>query len=213
MKRKRERHNRSNIGIILIILFALAVIALGGWSLFLTPHNTQTSSEQSSPQTSQSISQSEASSQTSSKVTAGFDATKIAKMDNYMSDFSTYMGQNYKRYYPKVQDQTKLNFYGFDITTDLDDFNYYVDNKPATFRLASIKETSYNNSDYNIVGVYSDAETAPFAGAHLYLLTIYNQKPQVLITMQNQGMPGNAMYFKQTENSNLASNFEKIYQG
>ncbi|MEJ6348896.1 DUF4767 domain-containing protein [Holzapfeliella sp. He02] len=209
MKRKRERHNRSNIGVILIILVALIIVAIGGWPLFANSKHTSPMTNQSTVESSQITNASDAHS--TSSVNTGFNAAKVEQMDNYMADFSSYMGQNYKRYYPQVLNQTKLNFYGFDITTELDQFNYYVDNTPVNFRLASPQETTYHNSDYNIVGVYSDVESAPFAGAHLYLLAIYNQKPQVLITMQNQGMPGNAMYFKHTENSNLATNFAKIY--
>lgn len=187
MKRKRERPTRSNIGLLFIILLALVVIAIGGWPLFFNHQNLKSSSEQSDYHGLQSTS--EISSSSNSPSTKEFSTSKIAKMDNYMADFSTYMGQDYKRYYPQTQNQAKLNFYEFDITTDLDAFNYYVDNEPATFRLGLNRNDSSNNNDYNIVSVYSDAATAPFAGAHLYLLTIHNNKPQVLITMQNQACP------------------------
>ena len=45
---------------------------------------------------------------------------------------------------------------------------------------------------------------------HLYLFTIVNNQPLVLVTMQNQGDPYGYLYFGATDNAELRAGFEKL---
>ncbi|KXU10905.1 hypothetical protein WEIDD23_00246 [Weissella sp. DD23] len=44
----------------------------------------------------------------------------------------------------------------------------------------------------------------------MYLFTLHNEKPEVLVTQQNQGNPEGYLYFKPTDNQALASGFASI---
>lgn len=75
----------------------------------------------------------------------------------------------------------------------------------------------YDNGVYNVVAVYSNfqyEEGQPEIGlgssGTMYLFTIYNHKPLVLVTQQNQGNPKNYVYFKETENVDLKKGFAHI---
>ncbi|MFW7394196.1 MAG: DUF4767 domain-containing protein, partial [Vagococcus fluvialis] len=71
-------------------------------------------------------------------------------------------------------------------------------------------ETGTGEKAYQLVAVYSDAETQPYLGKHLYYFVLEQGKPKVLVTQQNQGNEMNYLYFNETENQALRDGFSNI---
>ncbi len=69
---------------------------------------------------------------------------------------------------------------------------------------------SLGEKAYQLVAVYSDAETQPYLGKHLYYFVLEQGKPKVLVTQQNQGNEMNYLYFNETENQALRDGFSNI---
>ncbi|MGX4764105.1 DUF4767 domain-containing protein [Holzapfeliella sp. JNUCC 72] len=192
----------------------LIIIFLIGATL-LMPKNTSSQSQVSSSQdsTSQSSNQSQAQSNQSSNRSPEPKATDITSliknMDAFMRSFSSQMGQAYQRYYPHQSNHT--TFYGFDFVNGLDLYNYYVDGNAATIGYINQK-TMRGTADYNIIMAYSDVQdkSTTYTDRHLYLLTLHNNKPEVIVATQNQATAG-TVYFRHTENTTLKTGFENLY--
>lgn len=139
-----------------------------------------------------------------------WNTAKAAKLQEFMNSWGQTMGQSYKDYYPK----NNVDFYGLDLPDDLIGTTktqpMAVDDQIVT---GEWSETGNSSGDYSIVAVYSDAETAPYAGKHVYFFAFYNQQPVVLVSMQNQGMPDKAFHFSKTENQDLKNGFSNIVNG
>ena len=116
------------------------------------------------------------------------------------------MNQTYKEYIPG----NLINFNGVQAP---DGLVGNVTMQPAIGQHPIYLEWSENGQvkdGYALVAVYSDAETQPEMQKHLYLFTIVNNQPLVLVTMQNQGDPYGYLYFGATDNAELRAGFEKI---
>lgn len=85
-----------------------------------------------------------------------------------------------------------------------------VGDKAVTWALSTNGES---NAEYTIVAIYSDAAHEPYLGKHVYLFTLHNGQPEVLVTQQNQGNENNWLYFSETQNQELRMGFAKIVQG
>ncbi|MBO0453220.1 DUF4767 domain-containing protein [Candidatus Enterococcus murrayae] len=135
---------------------------------------------------------------------------KSAKLQEFMSSWGQTMGQTYKAYYPKQS----VDFYGLDLPDGVIEGTktqpMAVDEQIVT---GEWSETGTSSSEYSIVAVYSDAETAPYAAKHVYFFAFHDQQPLVLVSMQNQGMPDKAFHFSETENQELKNGFLSIVNG
>lgn len=123
-----------------------------------------------------------------------------------MADWGQRMNQTYKEYTPG----NSINFNGVQAP---DGLVGNVTMQPAIGQHPIYLEWSENGQvkdGYALVAVYSDAETQPEMQKHLYLFTIVNNQPLVLVTMQNQGDPYGYLYFGATDNAELRAGFEKI---
>lgn len=141
------------------------------------------------------------------KVDSIWNVEKASKLQEFMKNWGNTMGQSYKEYQPN----NNVDFYGVKLPDEV----LGSDKKQpiaVNDQIVSAEWSSdgQSSSDYSIVSVYSDAETAPYAGKHVYFFGFYNNQPVALVSMQNQGMPDGALHFKPTDNNDLNSNFQNI---
>ncbi|MGX7264566.1 DUF4767 domain-containing protein [Enterococcus crotali] len=129
-------------------------------------------------------------------------------LQQFMSSWGDTMGQEYKEY----SKENNVNFYGLSIPSGL------LENKMRPkinneFVEMSWLQSSQKEGSYTILTVYSDIETTPSVGGHCYLFTMYQDRPVVLVTMQNQGNTENTIVFKETDNQELKNGFNQIIEG
>ncbi|MEI5993623.1 DUF4767 domain-containing protein [Candidatus Enterococcus mansonii] len=132
-----------------------------------------------------------------------WNAQKKSELRSFMQSWGNIMGQSYIEYYPGFE----ANWYGYSFPSELANNNIAVGGNRATVQWSDTGESS---SGYNVVAVYSDITTTQKLERHLYLFTILNGQPVVLVTMQNQGNNENLIYFKQTQNADLSNGFSAI---
>lgn len=135
-----------------------------------------------------------------------WDETKKQQLKTYMVTFSQTMNQSYQDYQPG----TNTDFYGLKYPDDLAKNNVAVNDQHVT---ASWSNDGQGQDDYQVVAVYSDAASSNYGGQHLYLFTLHDQQPVILITEQNQGMPDQMIHFKETANADLKNHFAEIIAG
>ncbi len=125
-----------------------------------------------------------------------------------MANWGAGMKQKYVSYTPS----SPVDFYGIKAPADQLSGKYPVSvddvNNEVAVKWSTTGQEAQNT--YLIVACYSDATSARYADKHLYFFTIYNGKPVVLVTMQNQGNARNNLGFRETENVNLKNGFNKI---
>ena len=147
----------------------------------------------------------------SSKQVQLWNVDKTQQLESFMQKWGTQMNQVYQSYGPT----NNTNFYGIELPAQFDQLLLKVNDQPVSMAW------SYNgkgNADYNVVAIYCDSQTAPPMGAHVYLFTIHNSSPVVLITQQTKGnvdkdghnSPEDGLHFKPTANQDLANGFAKI---
>jgi len=193
----------------------ISTILLGGLLAACGNQNTNKQSSSTSSSTSHVSATSKsgshtqvAKSSTSSKAdkTANlWSQTKTQKLSSFMVTWGKTMQQTYDRYEPG----NNTNFYGLKYPLELKKGNIMVNNQSASLAWSS---TGQGTADYEVVGIYSDSKNAGM-NAHLYLFTIHDGGPVVLVTQQNQGNEENKVYFKTTDNNNLKNGFSKIVSG
>ncbi|SPS03967.1 hypothetical protein LAS9624_00799 [Latilactobacillus sakei] len=144
--------------------------------------------------------------QTSSSTKAVWSSAKSQALKSYMADFSQSMNQQYADYQPG----NETHFFGLNYPSYFKEDKLAVDDQHVT---ADWSADGTGSSDYNVVGIYSDSAAAHDMSAHLYLFTIHDGQPVVLITEQNQGMPDGLVHFKETANTDLKQNFAQIVGG
>ncbi|HCM87615.1 MULTISPECIES: DUF4767 domain-containing protein [Enterococcus] len=141
-----------------------------------------------------------------------WDARKTGELQAFMKNWESVMGQSYNEYRPS----NNVNYYGMQLPDDV--LGASKRNPIAvndTIVSAEWSDSGESASEYSIVSVYSDAQTAqnPSAGRHIYFFGFRGNQPVVLVSMQNQGMPDKALHFNLTENEALNSGFQTIAAG
>lgn len=128
---------------------------------------------------------------------------KRLELFSFMQSWGSVMGQTYLEYAPG----TEADWYGYSFPSVLSNNNIAVGGSQATLQWS----TDGNSRDiYNVVAIYSDIATTDKLKRHLYLFTILNGQPIVLVTMQNQGNNENMIYFDQSQNADLNNGFATI---
>ncbi|MCD5486676.1 DUF4767 domain-containing protein [Lactobacillus delbrueckii] len=165
------------------------------------------SSKSESSQASSSNSASTSSSSSSQQTTL-WNSQKSQQLASFMANWGAGMKQKYVSYTPS----SPVDFYGIKAPADQLSGKYPVSvddvNNEVAVKWSTTGQEAQNT--YLIVACYSDATSARYADKHLYFFTIYNGKPVVLVTMQNQGNARNNLGFRETENVNLKNGFNKI---
>ncbi len=149
-----------------------------------------------------------ASSSSSSQQRTLWNGQKSQQLASFMASWAAGMKQKYVSYTPS----SPVDFYGTEAPADQLSGKYPVSvddvNNEVAVKWSTTGQEAQNT--YLIVACYSDATSARYADKHLYFFTIYNGKPVVLVTMQNQGNARNNLGFRETENVNLKNGFNKI---
>ncbi|MEI5990851.1 hypothetical protein A5881_002356 [Enterococcus termitis] len=129
-----------------------------------------------------------------------------------LRQFMTSWGKTMKQEYKEYSKANSVNFYGLSIPAGLLEGQMHPKVNEQLVEMNWLEDGEKKDS-YTILTVYSDIETTPATGGHCYLFTIYQDKPVVLVTMQNQGNDENAIVFKETENQDLKNSFNQIVEG
>lgn len=142
------------------------------------------------------------------KKEAIWDTSKEDSLRNFMTQFSQTMNQDYKEY----NQTTNVDLYGVKLPKDVLDgqWTMAIDEQPVQVQWS---ETGEGKSAYQLVAVYSDADTQPYLQKHVYFFIIENGSPKVFVTQQNQGNDKNYLYFSQSKNEELNNGFEQIVLG
>lgn len=172
-----------------------------------TSYSAKSDQNNQSSQASNNQSDNQPTSRQSSTTSAAWTATKNAKLATFMSSWGQVMGQSYERFYPGHN----TNFYGMQYPSDL-----------ATIKI-NLNEVQYSgawstdgtgSADYNVVAIYSDCNTAPDMGEHLYFFAFHNGQPIVLVSQQTNGdVTSEGLHFSQTQNASLNRGFNNIVAG
>ncbi|NKC58470.1 DUF4767 domain-containing protein [Vagococcus fluvialis] len=130
---------------------------------------------------------------------------KAEELSAFMTSWGSTMDQSYKNYSP----ENNVNFYGMSLpeATLTGGWQVAINEQPVEMEWS---ETGTGGKAYQLVAVYSDAETQPNFGKHLYYFVLEQGKPKVLVTQQNQGNEMNYLYFNETENQALRDGFSNI---
>lgn len=173
--------------------------------------SSTTESQSSTSSTASSQTDSTSTTQTSAaekeQETTPWNETKAAQLRSFMQDWGTEMEQTYQAYSPG----NNVDLYGLalpdGVLSGSDKWQAVLDETPMDIAWS---ETGQSGADYDLVAVYSDAETQDYLEKHVYFFTIHHGEPLVLVTSQNQGNENNYLYFKETENAALKDDFRKI---
>lgn len=130
---------------------------------------------------------------------------KADKLSAFMASWGSTMDQSYKSYSP----ENNVDFYGMTLpeATLTGGWQVAINEQPIEIEWS---ENGTGQNGYQLVAVYSDAETQPHLGKHLYYFILEQGKPKVLVTQQNQGNEMKYLYFNETENQALRDGFSSI---
>ena len=131
-----------------------------------------------------------------------WNTQKSTELAAFMKHWGKTMNQAYEAYTPEKQ----VSFYGDEEPNNSDFIGVNKQRVAVTWS----SDGEAKAAGYTLVAVYSDAETAAYADQHLYFFTLYNKRPVVLITMQNQAMPNGLLNFTATQNRDVAQGFADI---
>ena len=137
-----------------------------------------------------------------------WNSSKADNLKRFMSDFSQTMGQDYKEY-----SQSKdVDLYGIKLPSEVlkGKWKMAVNNQPVQLEWS---KTGKGKSQYQLVAVYSDAETQPNMEKHVYFFIIEEGHPKVMVTQQNQGNEESYLHFKESQNVDLNDSFQSIVEG
>ena len=115
------------------------------------------------------------------------------------------MDQQYKQY----DKNNSVDLYGLKLPEAVlsNSWTMAVGESPVSVEWSTDGE---GTKDYQLVAVYSDAETQPYLAQHVYFFVLQKGQPKVLVTQQNQGNEKNYLYFNQSQNQELNNGFSQI---
>lgn len=198
---------REAVVVLLMNIFLLTACSSNSQPAFANKDNQNSSTQKKAVKVSSKKTQHRAASSSSTKhETTRWNGAKAAALRKFMDQWQQTMDQQYESYTPAKN----VNFYGAKYPDELANKTTAVNDQQASVEWS---DTGSGNKEYEVVAVYSDAEYVQNMGEHLYLFTLHNGRPEVLITQQNQGMPNHLIHFKQTENKVLSTGFANIIKG
>lgn len=207
----------------LLVISAVSAIALTACSKQQSSQTkassqSKVSSKVASKKASKSASSQSASSATSKatshsqKAETPWNSAKDQQLASFMSSWGASMNQKYVKYTPN----NPGNVYGIKIPNDIYNGKWHlaisdIDNQVSS---AWSENGQGASNTYLIVACYSDFTNVKTTyGYHVYLFTIFNGKPVVLISEQNQGNEENSYVFGETKNNELKNGFAQIVGG
>ncbi|WP_424320500.1 DUF4767 domain-containing protein [Lacticaseibacillus chiayiensis] len=212
---------KSIIGVAML-LFGLSLTGCGNQQKTNESSQSSVSSSKASVKsTSKQPSASKKEASVANSQSASSSTTKQAVWSNakgqqlaaFMSEWQKTMGQQYESYWQG----NSADMYGLKIPDELAQpdgttgkMALAVGDRAVTWALSANGES---NAEYTIVAIYSNAAHARYGGKYVYLFTLHNGQPEVLVTGQNQGNENNWIYFGETRNEALREGFAKIVKG
>ena len=196
-----------------IVTAALAAGFIGSKFVPAQSHSetsaSSSSSVKSSEKSSTSTAISEKESAASSVVATPWSAEKTQKLAEFMSNWQTEMGQSYQEYYPGHDFDLYGLMFPSSLTDDGETLRPTIDNQFVDMQWSA---DGTGNHDYNLVAVYGGDASSNKQDSKLtmYLFTLHNGQPEVLVTQQNQGNPEGRLYLNPTDNQALKAGFESI---
>ncbi|WP_127850206.1 Lreu_0056 family protein [Lacticaseibacillus hulanensis] len=140
------------------------------------------------------------------KAAQPWSPAKAKALANFMQGWDKKSGQQNVEY----TQSHPVDFYGLKVPTDFNKMAPAIGNDKISYTLSTNGKTT---ADYAVVAIYSDAATAAFFDQHVYLFTLHRGKPEVLVTMQNEGNPNNWLYFKPSDDAELQKGFAQVVAG
>lgn len=142
------------------------------------------------------------------KKAAPWNDTKKAALNQFMGNWGASMGQTYKEY----GKGNNVNYYGLDLPDKVlnNEIALVVDDQKVA---ASWSPDGVTGDGQKIVDVYCDADSVKktdFPEIHLYLFTVFENKPHVLVGLESGYYERHAVNFKETENQELKNGFSEI---
>lgn len=139
-----------------------------------------------------------------------WNQSKTQSLSSFMTSWGKSKGQTYESYGPGKN----TNFYGCAFPSQLGTTLLKVNDQPVSMAWSN---TGSGNSDYNIVAMYSDSQTAGMS-ASLYFFTFHNGQPVVLVTRQTNGnitktdhnQPEDGLHFEVVNDPTLVNKFKNI---
>lgn len=205
----------------LVVISAISAIALTACSKQQSSQTKESSqSKVSSKNANKSKEKKTASSKSASSATSKstshskkaetpWNSAKDQQLASFMSSWGATMNQKYVKYTPN----NPGDVYGIKIPNDIYNGKWHlaisdIDNQVSS---AWSENGQGASNTYLIVACYSDFTNVKTTyGYHVYLFTIYNGKPVVLISEQNQGNEKNSYVFGETKNNELKNGFTQI---
>ncbi|NLJ70501.1 MAG: DUF4767 domain-containing protein [Clostridiaceae bacterium] len=133
---------------------------------------------------------------------------KADKLANFMVTWGNEMNQKYFEYWQG----NSVDLYGLMVPDDvMGDYRIWdIAYVGETIEIEWSDNGVNKPGEYALVAIYSDAETQPAnLDKHVYLFTIKDGVPIVMITMQSEGID-NRLHFYETENYALRTGFAAI---
>lgn len=138
--------------------------------------------------------------------TALWNPDKTAQLRAFMDEWQKTRSQFDAADYSKG---VNVKLYGADFPKILVEKDYRTEYQGKDIRV-SWSTDGISGDGYNIVGCYSDDAHATIDRHYLYLFTIINRQPVILVTSQNQGNERHSIVFEKATNEELNAGFSKI---
>lgn len=134
---------------------------------------------------------------------------KSLELKTFMNQWETVMDQKYQEY----EQGENVTYYDMQLPKDIFEKNRFdffeVDKEEVLLEWYTSGKEVQNT--YQLLTVYSDADTQPDMEKHVYFFTLYNSEPRVLSGTLLQGnYEAQPVYFSETQNEALKIGFTKI---
>lgn len=212
MRRSQLHHHTHWWRNLFIMIIAIGILGYGGYRLFYyseginRPQQTATaSSTTATSKTATSQTQTTSSSASVAKTKMIWDESKAKHLATFIKDWSKTMNQTYIAATPT----NNVNYYGILIPNGLSKVTSFVNYQKANFTWPDKDDGNQDGTNYQVVAAYVSVPTQTM-NMILYLFTLHNHQPEVLVT---QTTNGGVLYFRPTANKDLANGFKVIIDG
>ena len=136
---------------------------------------------------------------------------KSLELKTFMNHWETVMGQKYQEY----EQGENVAYYDMQLPKDIFEKNRFkffeVDNEEVLLEWYTSGKEAQNT--YQLLTVYSDADTQPDMEKHVYFFTLYNGEPRVLSgSLLKSSDTEQPVHFTETQNENLKNGFNDIFK-
>lgn len=210
MRRSQLHHHTHWWRNLFITIIVIGVLGYGGYRLFYYSEgiNRPQQTTVSSATTTSKMVTSQTTSSTSiakTKTKTFWDDTKAKHLATFIKEWSKTMNQEYVAATPT----NNANYYGISIPNDLSKVTSFVNYQKANFIWSNKGDGEQGGINYQVVAAYTSVPTQTMSMI-LYLFTLHNNQPEVLVT---QTTNGGVLYFRLTANKDLANGFKEIIDG